>query len=100
MKFAAPAGLVGRRYIPFMTGRGLRGRQVGRLIQLAALPGFAMLFGWIAQPGYMDVMPVPWYVPYIPFIGIVMYFLGLGWMVRIYRADPDPDARNWRYRDS
>jgi hypothetical protein len=84
-----------------MTGRGRRGRQVARrLIVLAVLPGLAMLLAWIAQPGFMYVMSVPWFVPYIPFIGFVMYFLGLGWMVRIYRADPEPDRRSWRYRDS
>jgi hypothetical protein len=23
---------------------------------------------------------------------------GLGWMIRIYRADPEPDQAAWRYR--
>jgi hypothetical protein len=102
MKSAAPAGLARRRYIAVMTGRGLRGRRIARqMIVLAVLPGLVMLFAWITQPGYIGPMfrVVPWFVPYIPFIGFLMYVLGLGWMVRIYRADPEPDRPSWRYRD-
>jgi hypothetical protein len=69
------------------------------MIALAVLPGLVMLFAWISQPGFMYAKPVPSFVPFIPFIGFVMYVLGLGWMVRIYRAEPEPDARSWRYRD-
>jgi hypothetical protein len=60
-----------------------------------------MLVIGIAQPGFMRPMvaSVPWYANLLPVVGVAIYSLGLGWMVRIYRTDPEPDARNWRYRD-
>jgi hypothetical protein len=67
------------------------------LIGVAVLSGIAP-FVWIAQPVYM--VPVPWPAPLLPFVGLVIYFIGLGWMVRIYRTNPEPDTRSWRYRDS
>ena len=30
---------------------------------------------------------------------IVLVVVGLVWMIRIYRADPEPDQRAWRYRE-
>jgi hypothetical protein len=34
----------------------------------------------------------------IPVVGIIGLVVGLAWMVRILRADPEPDAKAWRYR--
>jgi hypothetical protein len=103
MKSAAPAGLARRRYIAVMDGRGRRGRSIARgLIVLAVLCGFlTFVVGWIAQPGFMRPMlySEPWPVTLVPFVALALYILGLGWMVRIYRADPEPDRRSWRYRD-
>jgi hypothetical protein len=31
-------------------------------------------------------------------VGIMGVVLGLVWMVRIYRADPEPSERYWRFR--
>ena len=31
-------------------------------------------------------------------LGGAVAVFGLGWMVRIYRANPEPDRRSWRYR--
>jgi hypothetical protein len=30
--------------------------------------------------------------------GILGIVIGLTWMIRILRADPEPDAKAWRYR--
>ena len=72
------------------------------MIALAVVCGIAPLLLWIAQPGFMRPMfgVTPWPVD-APAMGLAIYFIGLGWMVRIYRAsaNPEPDARNWRYRD-
>jgi hypothetical protein len=82
-----------------MTGRGRRGRRIARgLILLAVAYGIATLVFWIAQPAFMAMFEA-WYAPLLPVVGIASYFLGLGWMIWIYRADPEPDARSWRYRD-
>ena len=31
-------------------------------------------------------------------LGVVGVIGGLAWMIRIYRADPEPDQHAWRYR--
>jgi hypothetical protein len=31
-------------------------------------------------------------------LGVVGPIVGLVWMIRIYRADPEPDQHAWRYR--
>jgi hypothetical protein len=31
-------------------------------------------------------------------LGVAGMVIGFGWMIRIYRADPEPDQRSWRYR--
>ena len=84
-----------------MDGSGLRGRRTARgLIVLAILYGLASVFLWVAQPGFMDPMfhPWRWHQAVIPILGVASYFLGLGWMIRIYRAQPEPGERTWRYR--
>lgn len=86
-----------------MTGRGLQGRRTARqLILFAVVCGLADLFGFVALPGATQPMfgIEPWYAPALPLVGLASYFLGLGWMIRLYRADPEPDRRSWRYRDS
>jgi hypothetical protein len=35
---------------------------------------------------------------YMPVLGVMGVIVGLAWMVRIYRADPEPDQHAWRYR--
>lgn len=30
--------------------------------------------------------------------GILGIAIGLGWMIRILRPDPEPDTKSWRYR--
>jgi hypothetical protein len=80
---------------------GQRGRRIARaLIALAIIWGLGALFLWVAQPGFMgDGLYEPWYETALPIVGVASYFLGLGWMVRIYRASPEPGERTWRYHD-
>jgi cation transporter-like permease len=35
----------------------------------------------------------------LPWAGVVAYVVGIAWMVRICRADPDAGESPWRYRD-
>jgi len=71
------------------------------LILLAVLYGFATLFVGVAQPGLIGPMFAAWYASLVlEVVALASYFLGLAWMVRIYRADPEPDSRSWRYRGS
>jgi NADH:ubiquinone oxidoreductase subunit K len=87
---------------PAMTTEGQRGRRIARgLIALAIVWGLGALFLWVAQPGYIGPMVVErqGFEIWLPIVGIVSYFIGLGLMVRIYRANPEPGERSWRYRD-
>ena len=77
------------------------GRAAGRLM----ITGVVLLLGiagslFIAAPNgigatvnYAGPLAVV-----VPGAGVVGFVIGLGWMVRILRADPEPDAKAWRYR--
>jgi hypothetical protein len=70
------------------------------LIAIAVLSGFVVLPAWVAQPGFMQSMfGVPLWPVGLPAVGVAIYFFGLGWMVRLYPRDPEPDRPSWRYRD-
>jgi hypothetical protein len=61
--------------------------------------GFAV-FLWIAQPGSIGPMFRNGTAEAaIAVVAIVGVSVGLVWMIRIYRANPEPDQRAWRYRD-
>lgn len=81
-------------------------RRIGRcMIVFAALLFPMLLFLWIATPGLPGT---PMFEPrilgltYDAALGVAglggMAF-GLAWMIRIHRADPEPDLGAWRYRD-
>jgi hypothetical protein len=85
--------------------RARRGRRLARLIFAVAVSPLAVVaFLFVAAPNGPQGMylqePQPHALvvaaPFIPILGIV---IGLVWMVRIFRADPEPDAKSWRYRD-
>ena len=89
-------------YPPDMPMDDKRGRRIARaLIALAIVWGLGALFLWVAQPGYMGPMFVErqTFEIWLPILGVASYFIGLGWMVRIYRARSEPGERTWRYRD-
>jgi hypothetical protein len=79
----------------------LRGaRTAARALLIAAiLMPLALLAWWVAQPGFMGRPEPQWYQVALPWAGAAGYLLGLIWMIRIYRADPEPDVPSWRYRD-
>ncbi len=85
-----------------MTGSGLRARRQARLILFTAcfVVAFeALLF--IAAPGScmcpMISEPPPLVPWLIPAIGVGAQALGLAWMIRIYRVDPEAHASHWRF---
>jgi hypothetical protein len=80
-------------------------RETGRLMLAFALGvPFVGVFLWIATPGSMgDGL----FTPEVAGIEIETllylaaaagYLVGLGWMIRIYRARPEDGERTWRYR--
>jgi uncharacterized protein YjeT (DUF2065 family) len=90
---------------------GQRGLAIGRLL-LAVAVGVVLVEGfvYVAAPKSTGVEPVfgnpagsvDGGVPaglLTLAVAIVLVVVGLVWMIRIHRADPEPDQRNWRYRE-
>ncbi len=84
---------------------GRRGREIARaMIVLAGALIALVLFYLVARPGWMGgPMFEPRYFGLsLDEASLVVGFggmaVGLGWMIRIYRADPEPGERTWRYR--
>ena len=85
-----------------MTGLGLRGRRVARLILAIAigLDGFAALL-LLNAPHTMGGDPPPSGLGLlIVLAGLAANVIGLAWMMRIYRLDPDAHRSFWRSRRS
>ncbi len=80
----------------------LAARRMARLlIGTAIVLPILTFFAWIAQPGFTGgpmFYEAPWYEAALPWAAAAGYLFGLGWMIRIYRADPEPDRGTWRYR--
>ena len=87
-------------YPPNMT-RGQRGRNLARAeLAGAAILGFVIApFLYVAAPGFMGPPPPHWQVIGSLVGGAAGILIGFAWMVRIYRADPEPDQMVWRYRE-
>jgi protein-S-isoprenylcysteine O-methyltransferase Ste14 len=78
-----------------------RGREIARVLVTAVLVLLAFVaFLFLNMPNTIGPLFEPrltdWIVPGLGILGILV---GLGWMVRIFRADPEPDSSAWRYRD-
>jgi hypothetical protein len=90
---------------PSMT-RGQRGREIGRgLIALAiyaiGLAAFLVITSPAGSSPMMGYGPRVGPVPVdalLLLVGITGIVGGLVWMIRIHRADPEPDQHAWRYR--
>ena len=58
-------------------------------------------FWYVAAPGAS--MPMFWKPPLLvalaPWAGGIGLVVGIAWMVRLSRPDPEPGERSWRYRD-
>jgi hypothetical protein len=80
--------------------RARRGRAIARLMLAAAIMSVAfsiLLFLTAPNPMYTyEPNPMDEVVLGIPVLGFV---IGLAWMWRILRADPEPDSEVWRYRE-
>jgi Flp pilus assembly protein TadB len=83
-----------------MTGRGLHGRRLARLILFVAIAlDILLVLLFVSQPNYMSPMssePPSRLVLLIPAFGIALNLAGLAWMIRIVRADPEAGASSWR----
>ncbi len=90
--------------------QGQRGRWIGRLLLAGAVGVVAVdAFLYVAAPKFMGGEPmfinpggsgdgVPSGVILLGVV-VVMIVVGLVWMIRIHRADPEPDQHAWRYRE-
>ena len=65
-----------------------------------ALPAFAG-FWYVARPGFMGdgLHEPPLIDTLIPWVGVGLFIVGLVWMIRLSRPDPEAGERSWRYRD-
>jgi hypothetical protein len=85
--------------------RARRGRRLARLIfAVAVIPLVVVAFFFVAAPNgpqglYLEEPQPHALAVAAPVIAILGIVIGLVWMVRILRADPEPDAKSWRYRD-
>jgi hypothetical protein len=79
-----------------------RGREIARGLVTAGLVVLAFVtFLLLSLP---DPMGGPIFEPslsgwILPGLGVLGILVGLAWMWRILRADPEPDTSAWRYRD-
>jgi type IV secretory pathway TrbD component len=79
-----------------MTGRGLRGRRTARLMFVSAIaPGALVALLILTAPQTMGPDPGP-SVQLFAAAGVVLYVLGVAWMIRIYRRDPEAHESFWR----
>jgi hypothetical protein len=58
-------------------------------------------FMWVAAPGGTQPMfyNQPLIVTLLPLVGFVGFIVGIFWMLRLSRPDPEAGERTWRYRD-
>jgi len=83
---------------------GRRGREIAKAMIIFAASFIPLaLFYLVARPGFFGRMFQPRFLGLtndeaslvVGFGGMVV---GLAWMIRIYRADPEPGEPTWRYR--
>lgn len=75
------------------------------MIGLTLLAIGLMALGFLTAPGTIgpmfdtppDILGLP-VGPVLGTVGSVGVVVGLAWMIRIHRADPEPDQHAWRYR--
>ncbi len=82
---------------------GQYGRRIGRcLLGIAVFVMGLTVFLFIVAPGFMEPMFVPDSYRYgtigLFFVGVVGQVGGFIWMLRIHRANPEPDQHAWRYQ--
>jgi hypothetical protein len=85
-----------------MTGRGVRGRRIARLMIVIAIV-LPVMLGVLILSAPHGMGGGPWVEPPDPTlpavvvgVGILAYIAGLAVMIRIYRADPEAHQSFWR----
>lgn len=69
------------------------------MIAMAVSAIGAAAYLYVAAPGFMGGGIEPSLGSYAIYgLALVGVVGGLAWMIRIYRADPEPDQAAWRYR--
>ena len=54
----------------------------------------------VASPGYSGgIYEPPLIATLVPWAGVVGVLVGIVWIVRVSRPDPEAGERTWRYRD-
>ena len=77
--------------------RARRGRASARSLFAAVLILLAFVaFLFLNMPNTFGPYLIEWIAPGLGILGILV---GLAWMIRILRADPEPNSSAWRYRD-
>lgn len=57
-------------------------------------------FLYLASPGGGTPMfGRLWLVEVVPWAGLIGFIVGIAWIVRLSRPDPERGERSWRYRD-
>jgi hypothetical protein len=79
---------------------GQWGRVIAKAqLAFATMSLFAAAFLWVVAPGLTSPMfGYHFSVAVLPIAGFAGLIVGLVWMIRIYRASPEPDQQAWRYR--
>ena len=83
--------------------RQARLRRARSAIRVELAVGFAapvvVAFAYIAAPGGFRPMFLDPLSELAPFAGVPGVIIGLVWIVRLSRPNPEPDQHGWRYRD-
>lgn len=88
-----------------MEGRDRRLRRARVLIRLelalALAAPLVALFLYVAAPGFTGggMYEPPLIETLVPWAGVGMLVVGVVWIVRLSRPDPEAGERTWRYRD-
>jgi hypothetical protein len=58
-------------------------------------------FLYLAAPGFPGgpMFEAPLIETLVPWAGVGLFIVGLVWMIRLSRPDPEPGERTWRYHD-
>jgi hypothetical protein len=71
-------------------------------LALAIAAPVVAAFLWVAAPGTMGggmFYGAPLIVTLFPLTGVVGFIVGLIWIIRLSRPDPEAGEPSWRYRD-
>jgi hypothetical protein len=84
-----------------MTGQGVTGRRIARVLLFTALLIDGLVAFVLLNPPQVigpmiEVPPSPSIAHVTIAVGVVLNVVGLVWMVRILRADPEAHSSPWR----